>query len=570
MLRRLALRDFVIVRELELDFAAGFSVLTGETGAGKSILIDALQLALGARGDAGVVREGAARAEVSAEFDAAGDALAAWLAEAGFEPGEAGDPLILRRTIDAQGKSRAWINGGTATVAQLRELGEHLLDIHGQHAWQGLTRADAVRALLDDYAGLDTTALAAAHANWRAAREALERARHQQADLDRERERLAWQIGELDKLAPAEGEWPELEAEHRRLSHAQAIIDALQAAIDAASEADDSAESRCAQAIDALEAVVEHDAALAEPLDVLRSAQAQLQDAAHTLVSRLRHGELDPDRLAELDARLGAWMSLARRFRRPPEELPALLSQWRDELAQVDAATDLAALERTLAAARSAYDREAQAATRARRAAAPKLAAAVSAAMQQLGMAGGRFEVALEPLPEPQRSGMEAVEFRVAGHAGSTPRALAKVASGGELSRIALAIAVTTSEFENQQGHGAATLIFDEIDAGVGGTVADTVGALMRRLGRDRQVLAVTHLPQVAACADHHFVVAKASSGGRTESSVKPVEGPVRVAELARMLGGDAGGGTSLAHAQALLAAAAPPEAPGTKRKQRA
>lgn len=566
MLKRLALRDFVIVPTLELEFGAGFSALTGETGAGKSILIDALQLVLGARGDAGVVREGAPRAEVSAEFDALSAVLCARLDEAGIDRDDGS--LLLRRTIDAQGKSRAWINGSAATVAQLREFGEHLLDIHGQHAWQGLTRPESVRALLDAYAGFDGAPLAAAFGHWRAAHERLEQARGQQTELERERERLAWQINELEKLGPTQGEWPELEAEHRRLSHAQSIIDALQLALDASTEADTAADARLAQAIDALDGVLAHDAALAEPLEVLRSAQAQLQDAAHTLAARLRHGELDPARLTELDARLSAWMSLARRFRRPPEALPALLAQWQAERAQLDAATDLAALERELAATRTAYEREAKVATQARRAAVPQLGAAVSTAMQQLGMAGGRFEVALEPLTEPQRFGLESIEFRVAGHAGATPRALAKVASGGELSRIALAISVTTSELAAAHGEGAGTLIFDEVDAGVGGTVADTVGALMKRLGAERQVLAVTHLPQVAACADHHLVVSKRTEAGCTHSGVQPVVGPARISELARMLGGE--GATSLAHAQALLSAGAAAAKLGPRKRERA
>ncbi len=565
MLRRIALRDFVIVTTLELDLQSGFTALTGETGAGKSILIDALQLALGQRGDAGVVREGAARAEITAEFDTP-PALRPWLAEAGFASEEDDDTLLLRRSLDAQGKSRAWVNGSAATATQLRELGEKLVDIHGQHAWQSLTRPDAVRALLDGYAAVDSGPLAAAWTAWRHAGDRLADARARQGDLDRERERLQWQLNELDKLAPADGEWPELNAEHRRLSHAQAILDALQSALAAISEDDASADARSAQAVSALEAVLDHDASLREPLEVIRSAQAQLQDAAHTLNTALRHADLDPDRLQQLDERLSAWMGLARRFRRPPDELPALQADWKQELAQLDAATDLDALERALASARSAYDAVAKAVSAQRGSAAPRLAAAITAAMQQLGMAGGRFEVALEPLAEPQRFGRESVEFRVAAHPGSTPRALAKVASGGELSRIALAIAVTTSELGE-----TGTLIFDEIDAGVGGTVADTVGRLMKRLGRDRQVLCVTHLPQVAACADRHCVVSKAARGGRTTSDVQPVQGEARVQEVARMLGGHTAS-TSLAHAQALLDSAdsATSPAASSRRKQRA
>ena len=548
MLRRLSLRDFVIVAELEVEFGAGFSVLTGETGAGKSILVDALQLALGSRGDAGVVREGATRAEIGAEFDAPAS-IAAWLDEAGFE---AGDSLLLRRTIDAQGKSRAWINGSAATIAQLREAADHLVDIHGQHAWQSLTRGPAVRALLDAFAGVDAAPLAALWSQWKQAAEALARAGTQQAGLDRERERLAWQIGEVDKLAPGADEWTELEAEHKKLANAQSLIDAAREALAAVSEADDNADALTGRALHALGDVAEFDAQLAATIEVLQGAQAQLQDAAHTLSSYLHHTELEPQRLQALDERLSAWMGLARRYRRPPAELPELLAQWKSELKALDAAADLDALQRELARALAAFDAEAKRISAARRAAAPKLAGVVTQSMQQLGMAGGRFEVALPKQDAPQSFGLESAEFLVAGHAGSTPRPLAKVASGGELSRIALAIAVTTSQLQS-----AGTLIFDEIDAGVGGAVAETVGRLMKQLGRDRQVLAVTHLPQVAACADHHFVVSKQARDGATLSDVRAVGGEVRVAEVARMLGGERLSNTSLAHAQEMLAVGA-------------
>ena len=546
MLRRLNLRDFVIVPELELEFGAGFAVLTGETGAGKSILVDALQLALGSRGDSGVVREGAARAEVTAEFDTP-KALTSWLDEAGFD---AGDTLLMRRVIDAQGKSRAWINGSAATVAQLREAADHLLDIHGQHAWQGLTRPASVRALLDAYAGTDTRPMAKAYADWRLTQDALASAQTRSNEIQSERERLAWQIAELSKLAPAAAEWDELNAEHQRLSHGQALLDGVRAALDALSEADTSSESQLAGALDQLEQVIDFDAELQSPLETLRSVQAQMQDATHELSRYLSGTELDPARMQELDERVSAWMSLARRFRRQPAELPALLAQWQGELQQLDAASDLAALEASAAAARKAYTQEAAKVSKQRKAGAPKLAAAVTQAMQQLGMSGGAFEIALTAQAEPQSFGLESAEFLVAGHAGSTPRLLAKVASGGELSRIALAIAVTTSQ---QDPAGVATLIFDEIDSGVGGAVAETVGKLMKQLGRERQVLAVTHLPQVAACADHHLLVAKSAQGGVTTSTVSAISGEQRVAEIARMLGGERLSSTSLAHAQEML-----------------
>jgi len=552
MLRRLSLRDFVIVSALDVEFDAGFSVLTGETGAGKSILVDALQLALGSRGDAGVVREGSARAEIVAEFDAPAS-LSAWLDEGGFE---ANDSLLLRRTIDAQGKSRAWINGGAATIAQLREAADHLVDIHGQHAWQSLTRGPSVRALLDAFAGVDAAPLAALWSAWKQATEALAAAGTQQAGLERERERLAWQIGEVDKLAPGADEWAELDAEHTKLANVQSLIDAARSALDAVSEADDNADALTGRAVHALQDVASFDAQLASTIDVLQGAQAQLQDAAHTLSSYLHHTDVEPQRLQALDERLSAWVGLARRYRRPPAELSALLAQWKDELRALDAAADLDSLQRELAKALAAFDAEARRVSSARRAAVPKLANAVTQAMQQLGMAGGRFDVALTKQDAPQSFGFESAEFLVAGHAGSTPRPLAKVASGGELSRIALAIAVTTSQLEGSDA-AAGTLIFDEIDAGVGGAVAETVGRLMKQLGRDRQVLAVTHLPQVAACADHHFVVSKQMRGGLTLSEVHGVSGEQRVAEVARMLGGEKLTSTSRAHAEAMLSGGA-------------
>ncbi|PXW94143.1 DNA replication and repair protein RecN [Sphaerotilus hippei] len=551
MLKRLVLRDFVIVTSLEVDFDAGFAVLTGETGAGKSILIDALQLTLGGRGDAGVVREGCSRADLCAEFEPVTPAVTAWLEAAGCAPES---PLLMRRTVDGQGKSRGWINGSPATLAQMKELGELLVDIHGQHAWQSLTRAASVRELLDDFAGIDTNAMAQAWSRWRAARQALDEARAHGADLERERERLGWQIGEIARLAPGEHEWDELNGEHQRLAHAQAILDAAQLALDATSEGEISASALTDRALGALAGVSHYDPQLGEVVEVLQGAQAQLADAAHSLRAALRRTDLEPERLGELDARLSAWMGLARRLRRPPEELPALWQGWRRELQALDAAADLDGLERRAERARLDFETAASAVSHHRHEAAPRLAADVSAAMQTLGMAGGRFDITLEPLPQPQAHGLESAEFLVAGHAGSTPRPIGKVASGGELSRLALAIAVTTSQRQGRQGRGTATLIFDEVDSGIGGTVADTVGQLMRRLGGERQVLAVTHLPQVAACADQHFVVSKQSEAGLTRSDVRPVDDEARVGEIARMLGGQQASSAGIAHAREMLA----------------
>ena len=550
-LRHISLRDFVIVRELDLNLAQGFSVLTGETGAGKSILIDALQMALGERADSGAVREGATRCEVSAEFDCPPQAHAV-LEDAGFE---VSDTLLLRRSVDTQGKSRAWVNGSQATATQLRALGEMLLDIHGQHAWQSLTRPDAVRGLLDAYAGLNTEGLKSAWQTWRQAQQAVQTARNAQDSLSREQERLAWQIGELDKLAPAMDEWDGLNAQHTRLSHAQALIDAGQTAI---GSLDGDESSRLGSATGALgllsQAISQlQDQAHVEPefqsiAEVLQSSLAQAEDAAHSLQTYLRKTDLDPDRLKELDQRMSQWLSLARRYKRPPEELAALLASWKKELNALEAASDLEGLEAQEKAASVAYQTEAKKLSQQRKKAAPKLAQAVTSAMQNLGMQGGRFEVALLSLENAAQHGLEDIQFLVAGHAGSTPRPVGKVASGGELSRIALAIAVTTSELGE-----AGTLIFDEVDSGVGGAVAETLGRLMKQLGMHRQVLAVTHLPQVASCADHHLLVSKASSKEGVSSSVTPIAGEQRVTEIARMLGGEKLSATTLAHAREML-----------------
>ena len=550
-LRHISLRDFVIVRELDLNLSQGFSVLTGETGAGKSILIDALQMALGERADSGAVREGATRCEVSAEFDCPAQAHAV-LEDAGFE---VSDTLLLRRSVDTQGKSRAWVNGSQATATQLRALGEMLLDIHGQHAWQSLTRPDAVRGLLDAYAGLNTEGLKSAWHAWRQAQQAVQTARNAQDSLSREQERLAWQIGELDKLAPALDEWDELNSHHTRLSHAQALIDAGQNAI---GSLDGDEASRLGKATGALgllsQAITQlQDQAHVEPefqsiAEVLQSSLAQAEDAAHSLQTYLRKTDLDPDRLKELDQRMSQWLSLARRYKRPPEELATLLISWKQELNALEAASDLEGLEAQEKSASLAYQTEAKKLSQQRKKAAPKLAQAVTSAMQNLGMQGGRFEVALISLEQAAQHGLEDIQFLVAGHAGSTPRPVGKVASGGELSRIALAIAVTTSELGE-----AGTLIFDEVDSGVGGAVAETVGRLMKQLGMHRQVLAVTHLPQVASCADHHLLVSKASSKEGVSSSVTPIAGEQRVTEIARMLGGEKLSATTLAHAREML-----------------
>jgi DNA repair protein RecN (Recombination protein N) len=552
-LRHLTLRDFVIVPALDVALDAGFTALTGETGAGKSILVDALQLALGARGDAIWVREGAPRCEISAEFDAppAASAAARWCLEQGFDTDS--DALLVRRAIDRAGKSRAWINGAPATVAQLRALGEWLVDIHGQHAWQALTRPAPVRALLDAYGRIDTAPLTAAWHTWQTAEQALDEARAAQQRLGEERERLLWQINEADKLAPGADEWEELNLRHARLSHAQALIDAAQAATQALEGGEDDqgggALPLLAQAASALTAQQGIEPEFADAAAILESCAAQLHDVGHGLRAYLGRAETDPEQLAALDERLALWLGLARRWRLAPEQLPAQLAQWQDDLTRLDAQADLAALQAQAERARQDFMALARQVSAARAQAAPRLSAAVTKVMQQLGMAGGQFEAALAAQDKPAAHGLEGVQLLVAPHPGATPRPLERIASGGELSRLALAIAVTTSALGE-----APTLVFDEVDAGIGGAVAATVGQMLRRLGSDRQVLCVTHLAQVAACADRHFVVDKRQGpDGSTISAMQAALDDARVSEIARMLGGDATSPVTRAHAAQLL-----------------
>jgi len=550
-LQRITLRDFVIVEALELDWRGAFTVLTGETGAGKSILIDALQLALGARADAAVVREGCALADICAEFDNAAH-LAPWLQEAGFDPQE--PSLLLRRSIDAQGRSRAWINGTPCTAAQLRALGGQLVEIHGQHAWQSLTRPDAARRLLDAWAGVDDTPVQALWQRWSQAQQTLAQAQTSQENIQQERERLQWQIAEVEPLAPESGEWDELNAQHTRLSNAQALLDAVQSALHllAGDDSPGAASVALGRASHVLQAQAGIAPELAELADTLDACQAQVEDVCHSLQSWLRHTDLDPEHLAELDARLSLWLQLARRYRRQPQDLPALLHDWRAHLQQLDSTADLAQLQAQAQHARQQYQAQADQLAQQRAQAAPRLAQAVTTAMQSLGMPGGVFDVLITPLQAPGPHGTDSVAFLVAGHPGVAPRPIAKVASGGELSRLALAIAVCTSA----QGE-AGTLIFDEVDTGIGGAVAETVGRLMHQLGRTRQVLAVTHLPQVAVWADHHCQVRK--HGARcTVQRLSTLD--ARSAEVARMLGGQHLSATTLAHAREMLDAARQPE----------
>ncbi|MBU9519600.1 DNA repair protein RecN [Burkholderia multivorans] len=549
MLRHLSIRDFVIVAALDLEFDAGFTVFSGETGAGKSILIDALALALGERADASVVRTGYSRADITAEFTPH-DRVARWLDEHAFD---AEDTVMLRRVIDANGRSRAFINGTSATLAQLRELGEMLVDIHGQHAHQLLMRPDAQRELFDTHAGLvpEAANVARAWRVWRDATQAIDAAKAHERELQLEREKLAWQLAELDKLAPQPGEWEEVSAEHKRLSHSANLIEGVRGALDALSESDEAMLAQLGAIVSKLRSLADYDAALGDALASLEPAEIQLQEAVYSLSHYAQRLDLDPDRLAQVEMRLDALHSTARKFRLPPDTLHEEHAARRAQLAALDAAADLGALEAAQAKAWDAYLADAKRLSKARAQAAKALGTAVTAGMQELSMAGGSFEVALVPLADGGPHGLEQIEFRVAGHAGVPLRPLAKVASGGELARISLALAVIASA-----ASPTPTLIFDEVDTGIGGGVAEVVGRLLHQLGRDRQVLCVTHLPQVAARGDHHFQVAKGSDEhGGTVSTVVALDKASRIEEVARMLGGLEITATTRKHAKEMLAA---------------
>ena len=549
MLRSLAIRDFVIVEAVELDLVQGFTVLTGETGAGKSILVDALELLVGGRAESGVVREGAERAELAAEFEvAAGGELAAYLEEHEL----AGDPgtLLVRRVIDRAGRSRAFVNGRGATLSQLKEVGEFLVDIHGQHAHQSLMRPAAQRALLDGHAGIEAMAREAGDA-WRAWKrlEALAaEAAEQYAQRELERAELQDKVSELKRLGAADGEWDALSAEHSRLAHGSSLVAGAESSLEALSEAEGAALARLAAVAGQLRGLSKHDAHLVPIVELLESAEAQVGEAARELRNYASRIELDPDALRSAESRTEALHAAGRKFRVKPAELPQLAKDFGQRLGELELAANPEKLQKEVAASRDAYLSIAKRLSEKRKAAAGALSKSVTAGMQELAMGGGRFAVQLPLLDEPAAHGLEEVVFEVASHPSLPLRPLGKVASGGELSRISLALQMVASK-----SSPVATLIFDEVDSGIGGAVAEIVGRSLKALGRDRQVLAVTHLPQVAAQGDDQWTVAKSGGKAKVRTSVTRLDRAGRVEELARMLGGTEITPTTRKHAAELL-----------------
>ena len=549
MLRSLSLRDFVIVDRLDLEFDAGFTVLTGETGAGKSILIDALSLALGERGESGLVRLGCEKAEISAEFSVTDlPQLHAWLKDHEL----AGDDgiCLMRRIVYADGRSRAFINGFNATMQQLREAGDFLVDIYSQHAHHSLLKTASQRALLDDFGGVSALAaqVVIAHKCWRELHEKRSEMERNAAAYAEELAELRDQVRELAQLNPSAEEWETLQQEHSRLAHAASLLAGGEECRELLAENEASVLRQLHVAQHKLQELSEYDPAMQEALDSLDAAAIQIEEADRFLKKYLSRAELDPERLNEVESRIQAVHAAARKHRVRPEELPELLVKWQERMTELDGVGDNGALAREESAAHEQYMKLATELSAGRQKAAARLGKLVSAEMQRLALSGGSFAVALEPLPEGGAHGLEQVEFLVAGHAGVPPRALAKVASGGELSRISLAIRVITA----QQG-ATPTMIFDEVDVGIGGGVAEVVGQLLKSLGASRQVLVITHLPQVAAQGVRHLRVSKSAAHGSTLSRIEPLDPVERIEEIARMLGGMEITETTRRHAAEML-----------------
>jgi len=548
MLRLLTIRNFAVVETLEAEFGAGFSVLTGETGAGKSILLDALSLLLGDRFEARQLRPGAERAEIAAAFDLDdAPAARAWLIE--HELADA-DSLLLRRVLDAQGKSRAWINGSPATLAQLEAIGELLIDLHGQHAHQSLGRPATQRDLLDAFGGFAslTSEVAVAWRTWRDAAQQQQLATRDAATKHAEREALAARHAELSALGVSATEWTELSGTQSRLAHAAALLDAASTGEAELTEGESALASRLTALAQQLRQASAHDPSLVDIIALVDEALIRVDEAGRALRHYRERLDLDPRELARVEGRLAAIHDTARKYRVRPEELPRLAQDTESALANLAAANDVAALARAEKLARKNYDALAEELSAKREFAAVELGNRVTALMGGLAMAGGRIEVALPPLAEPASHGREGVEFLTATHPKQPLGPLSRVASGGELSRLGLAIQVVLSEVGT-----VPTLIFDEVDAGIGGAVAASVGRLLQQLGMRRQVLCVTHLPQVAAGAHAHYRVTKKARASAVSSELAALNGAARIEEVARMLGGHEITAKTRAHARELL-----------------
>ena len=555
MLTELAIRHFAIVDHLELDLGAGMTAITGETGAGKSILLGALGLCLGDRADAGSVRHGAERADLCARFDIAKLPEArAWLAARELPV----DDCLLRRVVSAGGRSKAWINGQPATVADLRALGERLIEIHGQHAHQQLLREETHLRLLDDFAGHrgEVAEMTETFRTWQAARRRLRRLAEDGDELAARRQLVRYQVEELDQLALAEGELRQLEEEQETLAHAEERLREAQFAAECCDNDEGGAATLLSRAITRLGALPGGERGhLGEALTLLEEARIQVEEAARELNHFAAGTELDPERLAWVEARLGEVHRLARKHHVMPEELTGLHRQLHEELEGLSGSDqDLEALSAEVDQLRERWKVQARGVGDTRRREAQNFGKAVQEQLAFLAMGKARFEVEVEARDTPAAEGLETVRFLISANPGQPARPLARIASGGELSRISLAIQVVAARHST-----IPSLVFDEVDVGVSGATAEIVGQLLRRLGEQGQVMTVTHLPQVAAQAHQHLHIEKRAERDTTLTQMALLDEAGRVGELARMLGGVSLSERTLAHAREMLDASQRP-----------
>lgn len=548
MLLQLNLRDFVIVSHLTLDFQSGFSALTGETGAGKSILIDAIALLLGAKTDTSFIRQGCNKTILNAEFSIA-QSLQHFLNENDLENKDDAQTLLIRRVIEKNGKSRAYVNENNVSLTTLKNIGEFLVDIHGQHAHQSLLKPQIQRELLDSEAALNEEVLNLKnlYKTWQTARQNLQTAQNKAQLLDRERERLTWQKEDLELLAAKPKEWEELENEEKRLSHAAQFLETIHFARNLLFEAENPLEKTLRQIHHRFESLAELDSTFAEIEALFSSIENEVWEIKTQLERAENRASLDPERLNIVNNRLADFLQTARKYRIAPETLPEFYNATLKELENLEALSDLESLEKKVLESESAYFQAAKALTEKRKSAAKRMSLAITQSLKDLAMGGTEFSVAIQPLESPAAFGLENVEFLI-GYKGGELKPLAKIASGGELSRISLAIQVFLSSAST-----VPTLIFDEVDVGIGGAVAEIVGRLLRKIAENKQILCVTHLPQVAARAHHQWQVKKAEVNGEILSSITLLDSESRKQEIARMLGGVDLTEITLAHAQELL-----------------
>ncbi len=552
MLQHIRIRNFAIIDHLDLEFKQGLSALTGETGAGKSILLGALSLLLGDRADSDSVRSGSSKAEISAEFDISNmQHVQSWLKEKELD---AELDCLIRRRLSSDGRSRAFINGTPVPVQDLRELGEMLVDIHGQHEHQSLMKPQMQRQLLDDYAGHKKllTDIKRVYTDWHKTHSEYEQLSNDAKDRNDRIDLLRYQVQELDELSLTEDEYNHIKEEHKRLANADKLLEACQSALMALYDSDDNnIYSLLSQQASSIEHISETDHQLSPANDMLNDAMVQVEETASLLRDYLDHLDMDPERFREIEERMTLIHDLSRKHRVEPERLPVIHQQLMQELNNLDHADEnLAQLKKQSEQLDAEYKKLAKELSKARQKTAGELNKKITDAMQTLGMTGGKFEIRVSTNPSANYTthGMDDIEFMVSANPGQPVKALAKVASGGELARISLAIQMITA----QQGR-IPTLIFDEVDSGVGGGIAEIVGRHLRTLGNSRQVFCVTHLPQVASQAHHHMQVKKQVANDQTVTSINQLNDKQRIEEISRMLGGVNITEQTRAHAEEML-----------------